>query len=105
MFVFHSAIRPRNPLLRLIGGIFGFLAVLAVLALGLFAFAALVVGGAIWFMVNQFRSAQRPAAKRAEGENRNDVIDGEFSIVGNSTPPVLLAQDNRPSSKRSPSQG
>ena len=47
MFVFRSTIRPRNPLLRLLGGILGFLAVLAVLALGLFAFAALVVGGAI----------------------------------------------------------
>lgn len=98
MFVFRSAIRPRNPLLRLLGGILGFLAVLAVLALGMFAFAALVVGGAIWFVVNQLRGTRRPAQGQAAHSQNGDVIDGEFSIVGNSAPPTRIAQEKRQAS-------
>lgn len=101
MFVFRSAIRPRNPLLRLLGGILGFLAVLAVLALGMFAFAALVVGGAIWFVVNQLRGTRPPAPGQAARSKDGDVIDGEFSIVGNPAPPVLIAQESRPTSRHS----
>ncbi|MGB2788009.1 MAG: hypothetical protein WBC13_01625 [Dokdonella sp.] len=101
MFVFRSTIRPRNPLLRLLGGILGFLAVLAVLALGLFAFAALVVGGAIWFVVNQLRGGRRPAPLTNPRGQDADVIDGEFSIVGNPAPQVLITQDNRQTPNRS----
>ena len=38
MFVFQSNLRPRNPLLRLLGGILGLFAVIGVLAIGFLAF-------------------------------------------------------------------
>jgi hypothetical protein len=81
MFVFQSNLRPRNPLLRLIGGILGLVVVLGLVALGLFAFIALFAGGAIWYVVHLFR-AKRPPVPRPKGRaDESGVIDGEFTVV------------------------
>src|SRR5690606_27905479 len=81
MFVFQSSLRPRNPLLRLIGGILGLLAVIGVLAIGFFAFIALMVGAAIWYLIHLLRAKGKPVAPRQASAPSSDIIDGEFSVV------------------------
>ena len=95
MYVFQSTLRPRNPLVRLIGGILGLFAVLGLLALGVFAFAALVVGGAIWYVIHLLRAKRfdRPQAKPPKAED--GVIDGEFTVVGDSDRRLRIDQPNR----------
>lgn len=83
MFYVSSGPRLRHPLARLLGAILGIVVVLGVLALGLFAFAAVVVIGAIWMIVNAFRKP-RTAAPRAAAEAAtasSGVIDGEFTVI------------------------
>ncbi|HET9033254.1 MAG TPA: hypothetical protein VFN25_10140 [Dokdonella sp.] len=84
MFVFQSSLRPRNPLVRLIGGILGLFVVVGLIALGFFAFIALFIGGAIWYVIHIFRAKRqrRPQPKAAKAED--GVIDGEFTVVGDS---------------------
>jgi hypothetical protein len=76
------AFRPRHPLMRLLTGALGILVALLLLALGAFALAALVVGGALFVLVNAFRStrAARPQPGRAS-TTPPDVIEGEFTVV------------------------
>ena len=81
MFVFRSSLRPRNPLLRLIGAILGLFAVVGVIAIGFFAFIALMVGAAIWYLVHLLRSRSKPVGQRRAAPASGDIIDGEFSVV------------------------
>jgi hypothetical protein len=81
MFVFQTGLRTRNPLLRLVGSLLGLLAVLGVLALGLFAFAAFVVVGAVWLLIGSLRAKARRPASAAAPSADNGVIDGEFTVV------------------------
>jgi hypothetical protein len=83
MFVFQSSLRPRNPLLRLIGGILGLIVVLGLIALGLFAFIALFAGGAVWYVIHLFRAKRPPASRPKSHATDNGVIDGEFTVVAN----------------------
>ncbi len=81
MFVFQSNLRPRNPLVRLIGGVLGLLAVIGLLAIGFFAFLALTVVGAIWYLVHLLRAKRKPASQHQPSPSAGDIIDGEFSVV------------------------
>jgi hypothetical protein len=81
MFVIHSGLRPRNPVTRLIGWVLGLLAVLGVLALGFFAFVAILVVGAVWMLVNALRGYKRPPARPAPKATDSGIIDGEFIVV------------------------
>jgi hypothetical protein len=81
MFVFQTGSRPRNPLLRLIGSILGLLVVLGVLALGFFAFLALLVGGALWMLVRSLRGTARPRPAKPAPSSETGIIDGEFTVV------------------------
>lgn len=81
MFVIHSGLRPRNPVTRLIGWILGLFAVLGVLALGFFAFVAILVVGAIWMLVNALRGNKRAPARPASRAQESGIIDGEFIVV------------------------
>jgi hypothetical protein len=83
MFVFQSSLRPRNPALRLIGGILGLFVVLGLIALGLFAFIALFAGGAIWYVIHLFRAKRPPVSRPKSQASDNGVIDGEFTVVAN----------------------
>jgi hypothetical protein len=88
MFVIQSGLRPRNPVARLIGWVLGLLAVLGVLALGFFAFIAILVVGAAWMLVNALRGNKRPSARpapRAANEAGNGIIDGEFVVLRDSS--------------------
>ena len=88
MFVIQSGLRPRNPIARLIGWILGLFAVLGVLALGFFAFIAILVVGAVWMLVNTLRGNKRPPARpapRAANTPENGIIDGEFIVVSESS--------------------
>lgn len=83
--MFHANFRPRlrHPLARLIGGILGILAVLGVLALGLFAFATLLIGAAVWLLINAFRRPRMATARPAPSTPAAGVIDGEFTVIRN----------------------
>ena len=49
MFVFQSSLRPRNPVVRLIGGVLGLIVVLGLVVFGFFAFVALFIVGSTWY--------------------------------------------------------
>lgn len=76
----HVLFRPRHPLVRLLAGVLALLALAAIVALGVFALAALVIGGLLWWGVNAVRRAfttpRTPAPAPAPG-----VIDGEFTVI------------------------
>lgn|SRR5690606_1669075 len=86
MFVFHTATRPRNPLLRLIGSILGLLVVLGVLALGFFAFVALLAGGALWMLISALRGKSHGARPKSPASADPGIIDGEFTVVRDNEP-------------------
>ncbi|HMM66406.1 MAG TPA: hypothetical protein PKC03_05650 [Dokdonella sp.] len=92
MFVFQSSLRPRNPLARLVGSILGLLAVLGLLAISMFAFAALLVGGVLWLLWNTLRGKRGPTLRPAPAPAENGVIDGEFTIVRDTDRPARLVQ-------------
>lgn len=85
--MFHGpfrALRPRHPLARLLAGVLSIVAVLALVALGTFVLAALVVGGALLLLVNAFRNARRPRAAAAPAgapPPPPGIIEGEFTVV------------------------
>jgi hypothetical protein len=81
MFVFQSNLRPRNPILRLIGGVLGLVVVLGIIALGLFAFIALFAVGAVWYVIHLFRAKRPPVSRPNSATDENGVIDGEFTVV------------------------
>lgn len=74
--------RSRHPLVRLLTGVLGLLAVLLFIALGMFAVVALVIGSGVFLLVNALRSA-RPAAQPAHAPvaPMPGVIEGEFTVV------------------------
>ena len=80
---FH-AFRPRHPLARLVSGVIGVVVVLALIALGTFAIAALAIGGVVLLLVNALRSKQRgpvPTAANPASPPSPGVIEGEFTVV------------------------
>jgi hypothetical protein len=83
--MFHGLFRvsrPRHPLARVLAGVLSVVAVLALVALGAFVLAALVVGGALLMLVNAFRAARRPRADAAAPKPAPaGVIEGEFTVV------------------------
>lgn len=80
--MFHAPFRPRNPLARLIGGILGILAVAGVLALGVFALAALVIGGGLlWLLTTLRHAARKTTAPRSAPAPAPGIIDGEFTVI------------------------
>lgn len=88
--MFHASFRtfrPRHPLARLLSGVVGLIAVLLLVTVGMFAFAALVVGGALFMLVNAFRSSRTQRANPAPAPSRTPppagVIEGDFTVVSN----------------------
>ncbi|GAA0716840.1 hypothetical protein [Dokdonella soli] len=77
------AFRPRHPLARLLSGVLGIIAVLALIAVGMFALAALAIGGGLLLLVNAFRSARPPAASSnaQTAPAPPGVIEGEFTVI------------------------
>jgi len=87
--MYQAYFRPRlrHPLVRLLGGILGLLVVLALLALGVFAIAALVLGGIVLMIVNALRGARKVRMNSAHTDPpRTGIIDGEFTVVRHDTP-------------------
>lgn len=81
MFVFHSSLRPRNPLARLIGGTLGLIVVLGLVVFGFFALVALFIGGSIWYLVHILRAKRPVHAQSKPAKPEEGVIDGEFTVV------------------------
>jgi hypothetical protein len=86
--MFHHTfriLRPRHPLARLLSGLLAVVVVLALLAVGTFALAALAIGGLVLALVSAFRSARHKPAQAASTSSAAPpppgVIEGEFTIV------------------------
>jgi hypothetical protein len=75
----------RHPLTRLLAVVVGAVALVAVLAFGLFAAVALIVGGSIVLLVNAMRQPRSAAASPASRPPPTPgVIEGEFKVVHDS---------------------
>ena len=88
MIQWHFAPRVRHPLLRLVAGLLGALVLAGLVALGLFAVAALAAVGAVLVLLRRLRgrpiaaaSARPPSGGPPEG-----IIEGEYTIVHETTP-------------------
>ncbi len=84
------AARSRHPLARLAMGVLGIVVVALFVTVGVFALAALAVGGALLLLVNAMRAPRRPPAAAGPGTATQStppgVIEGEFKVV--SEPPA-----------------
>ncbi|HNR92581.1 MAG TPA: hypothetical protein PKO41_09165 [Dokdonella sp.] len=76
----HVQFRPRHPLARLLAGVLALLALAAVIALGVFALAALIVGGLLWWGINAVRRTFGAPPAPVQSAT-SEVIDGEFTVV------------------------
>lgn len=85
MFRWTFRSRARHPLARLLGIVVAVAALVVVLAFGLFAAAALAIGGAAVLLYNALRGVQRPSAAASatpDSSRANDrIIEGEFKVV------------------------
>ncbi|HEY6942930.1 hypothetical protein [Dokdonella sp.] len=80
--MFHAGLRlvkSRHPLARLAAALIAVVLVIGLVAVGVFALAVLVVGGALFALVRALR-APRPAAA-AGTATPSGVIEGEFTVV------------------------
>lgn len=77
--------QPRNPLTRALTAVVGALALLALIAFGVFALAALVVGGMIFMVINALRgpkaSRRTPDPFAARRQQDPNIIEGEFTVI------------------------
>jgi hypothetical protein len=80
MFRWSFNPRTRHPLVRLLAVVIGALALVAVLAFGLFAAVALIIGGSIVLLINSLRTSQGSTSAGAAASPPG-VIEGEFKVV------------------------
>lgn len=71
----------RHPLSRLLATVIGALALLVLLVFGLFAAAALVVGGAVFLLVKALRAPPQAAGRANPTPASEHVIEGEFTVT------------------------
>jgi fatty acid desaturase len=72
--------RTRHPLSRLFAAVIGAGALLVLLVFGLFAAAALIVGGAVFLLIKSLRAPQGVPRTNAAAAPEN-VIEGEFTVT------------------------
>ena len=86
MFRWSFNPRTRHPLVRLLAVVIGALALVAVLAFGLFAAVALIIGGSIVLLINSLRAPRTSTGARAAASPSPPpgVIEGEFKVVHDS---------------------
>lgn len=86
MFRWSFNPRTRHPLVRLLAVVIGALALVAVLAFGLFAAVALIIGGSIVLLINSLRAPHASTGARAAASPPPPpgVIEGEFKVVHDS---------------------
>lgn len=82
--------RSRHPLARILTGVLGLLAFAVLVALGMFAIAALVIGGGLFLLVNALRFGRplqaAPASVHAGTAAPTGTIEGEFTVVSDTAP-------------------
>lgn len=102
MIFFQFIQRPRHPFVRLLMAVLGLVILLGVLALGLFAIAAVVIVGAAWLGLRALFGA-KPATPHTPGARTSDdgAIDGEFTVVDrNANPPMRIEHAPLPEAHR-----
>lgn len=80
-FAFNAPRRPRHPLLRIALGLLGVALLLALVVVGVFVGAAMLVGGLLWRL-----SVQRGA--RAGVRQRERAFEGSYRVVGKAQLPL-----------------
>jgi len=80
MFRWNFGSRSRHPLARLLTALIAVVALLVLIVFGVFAAAALVVGGAILVLVKALRASYGPGPAAA-GRATDQVIEGEFRVT------------------------
>lgn len=79
----HDAVfeprKPRNPMLRVLGGLVGLVVLGLMLVVGLFVGTAMLLAG---LGLRLMRQRNRPAPRKPE------VVDGEYRIVGKTGIPL-----------------
>lgn len=81
MFRWNFYPRARHPLSRLLATVIGALALLVLLVFGLFAAAALVVGGAVFLLIKALRAPSQAAGRPNPTPSSEHVIEGEFTVT------------------------
>jgi hypothetical protein len=82
--MFHAGLRlvkSRHPLARFVAALIAIVLVAALVAVGVFAFAVLVIGGALFALARALRAASHPAAATPHAPAPPGVIEGEFTVV------------------------
>jgi len=85
MFRWNFRPRSRHPLARLLSVVLGAIALVAVLAFGMFAAVALLIGGAFVLLMNALRTPPR-APGAVPPAPPPGVIEGEFTVVRDARP-------------------
>jgi membrane protein implicated in regulation of membrane protease activity len=79
--MFYSFRMPRHPLARLAAAVVGAVVLVALFTVGLFAFAFLVVAGAIWLLARTRWPGDRPALRARAQPAAPEILEGEFTVV------------------------
>ncbi|MGA9420864.1 MAG: hypothetical protein WBW61_00770 [Rhodanobacteraceae bacterium] len=73
--------RPLHPLARLLVGVLGAIVLVVVIAFGMFAAVAFLVGGAVLLLVNALRAPHTTRQPGATPPTPPGVIEGEFRVI------------------------
>jgi len=83
--MFHAGLyrlKSRHPLARFAAMVLALIAVVALIAIGVFAIAVLALGGIVFALVRALRSAHASSVRAGTSPNAAPgVIEGEFSVV------------------------
>lgn len=79
--MFHTFPMPRHPLARLALAIVGAVVLAALFTVGLFAFAFLVVAGAVWLLARSLWPGRRGTVETHREPASPEILEGEFTVV------------------------
>lgn len=83
--MFHAGfyrLKSRHPLARFAAMVLALVAVMALIAIGVFAIAVLALGGVVFALIRALRSAGGPTGRAGAAPSpAPGVIEGEFSVV------------------------
>lgn len=79
--MFYQFQMPRHPLARFAAALVGAVVLVALFTVGLFAFAFLVVVGAVWLLARNLWPGKRETVEAHRGPASPEILEGEFTVV------------------------